>query len=199
MIIGKCSSCSGCCQNANEFGDFQVRLYPDPYTVLAALTGLKWPSTHDWLYCQSYSIHTSTIWWVCTKTQTETTWSLFSLLDFSNATIMLMSLICEIRRQMQSDDILQKYKKEKTACCCGWGDACQRICRAFLALLPGSEFDLYKMPPVFIKKGMKARQKKWPMFCSVIWWWKTDERLAAKVVHYCKAPFFHWTAGVAQK
>jgi len=55
---------------------------------------------------------------------------------------------------MQSiSDISQKFKKEKSACCCGWGSDCQDIHEAFLALPHGSQFDLYKMWPMFIKRG----------------------------------------------
>jgi len=61
---------------------------------------------------------------------------------------------------MQFDDISEKHKKEKTACCCGWGGTCQRIRAAFLALPPGSEFDLYKMPHVFIKRGTTNKAEK---------------------------------------
>jgi len=62
---------------------------------------------------------------------------------------------------MQSiSDFSKKCKKEKTACCCGWGLDCKNIREAFLALPHGSQFDLYKMPPVFIKKGNSKKAVK---------------------------------------
>jgi len=51
---------------------------------------------------------------------------------------------------MQSNAILAKQKKDKTACCCGWGAVCQYIGRAFMESPAGLPFELYKICHVFI-------------------------------------------------
>jgi len=61
---------------------------------------------------------------------------------------------------MQYNNILEKQKKEKTACCCRWGSDCQEIGMAFLALPDGSPFNLYK-------KTQKAKKMANVLWCHL--------------------------------
>jgi len=63
-LCAKCSLCSGYCQNAKEFSDFSIEIYPDMNIVLGAPRPLKNDRPHT---IDPLSVVFSTMWQECIK------------------------------------------------------------------------------------------------------------------------------------